>query len=205
MEIRLMGKRIILENCPVLKHSAPDENWLDDWTPMNGQWHYEDGYIIGEERGNLGGILFSKEFYDKDVLMEYKVSTVLPATRDVNAVFCAKWDEKTDYLGESYVCGLNGWWENKAGIESNGPGGFCALTNSYRYTPGREIHMIVGAYKGHTFMVVDGELVTEYLDPRPILGGHIGFSAYCTKLKIHDINIREIVCEDFPQSYEPEF
>jgi len=117
MEIRLMGKRIILENCPVLKHSAPDENWLDDWTPMNGQWHYEDGYIIGEERGNLGGILFSKEFYDKDVLMEYKVSTVLPATRDVNAVFCAKWDEKTDYLGESYVCGLNGWWENKAGIE----------------------------------------------------------------------------------------
>jgi hypothetical protein len=43
------------------------------------------------------------------------------------------------------------------------------------------------------------------VDPAPIRGGHIGFSAYCTRLKIKDVEVREIVFEDFVQSYEPEF
>lgn len=206
-EIRLAWKKIVLDKCPVLKSSIPDEKWLDDWAPMSGEWSYRDGCLIGVETGNKGGILFSRERYPGNVLMEFTASTVLPATRDVNAVFCADWDEKTDYLGVSYVCGLNGWWENKAGIEKNLPegGGFMALTNAYRYRPGTEVRMIVGAVDGHTFMTVDDKLVMEYLDPQPIRGGHIGFSAYCTILKISDIKIREIYWEPFEQSYEPEF
>ena len=42
-------------------------------------------------------------------------------------------------------------------------------------------------------------------DPQPIKDGHVGFSAYCTKLRIKDIQIHEIYWEDFPQSYDPEF
>lgn len=204
-EIRLAGKRIFIDKCPILKHSAPDENWQKDWMVMAGEWSFKDGYLVGIERGNKGGILFSKEYYNKNVLMEFTVSTILPATRDVNAVFCAKWDKETDYLGESYVCGLNGWWEDKAGIENNADDGFRALTGAYKYTPGKEIRMVVGAIDGHTFMVVDGDLIMEYRDPTPIKGGHIGFSPYCTMLKIKDITIREIVWETFKQHYKPEF
>ena len=202
-KLLLLGKEIDYENSKILLKSAPDENWRNDWVPMSGTWDYKDGYLIGYEQGNFGGILFSKQSFDKNIMMTYKVSTVLPATRDVNAVFCAHWDEKTDYLGVSYVCGLNGWYENKSGIERNE--GFCALTSSYYYEPGTEIEMTVGAINGHCFMFVDGKLITEYIDENPILDGHIGFSAYCTMLKIRDIEIREISYKERVQLYDPEF
>jgi hypothetical protein len=65
--------------------------------------------------------------------------------------------------------------------------------------------MTFGCVDGQSFMIVDGEMITELVDPAPIKGGHIGFSAYCTRLKIKDVEVREIVFEDFVQSYEPEF
>lgn len=65
--------------------------------------------------------------------------------------------------------------------------------------------MTAGAIDGHTFMVVDDVLVSELIDPMPIFGGHLGFSAYCTKLRIKDIEVRKIYHEKFIQKYEPEF
>jgi hypothetical protein len=54
-------------------------------------------------------------------------------------------------------------------------------------------------------MVVDDEIVTEMMDSKPLTEGHIGFSAYCTILKIKEIEIRKIYWEKFPQKYTPEF
>ena len=138
-------------------------------------------------------------------MLIFKGSTVLPATRDLNAVWAAHWDEKTNYLGESYVCGLNGWWENKAGIERNKKNGLYSTTSLFKYVGGTEITMICGSVNGHCFMVVDDVLVTELRDPQPISCGHVGFSAYCTKLKITEIEVREIVWEEFLQKYDPQF
>lgn len=67
-----------------------------------------------------GGILWYKENFDKPVMITFTAATVAPATRDVNAVFCANWDDEQNDLGDSYVCGLNGWYENKAGVERSG-------------------------------------------------------------------------------------
>jgi len=39
----------------------------------------------------------------------------------------------------------------------------------------------------------------------PISGGHLGFSAYCTMLKIKEIEVRKIYYEEFIQKYDPEF
>jgi hypothetical protein len=118
-DILLLGKKILSDKSPVIFKYSPDEDWEKFWTPKSGTWKYEDGYLIGEEKGNFGGILFSNERFEKDVMFSFTIGTVLPATRDVNAVFCANWDEKADYLGDSYVCGLNGWYEHKSGIERN--------------------------------------------------------------------------------------
>ena len=150
---------------------------------------------------------FSKESFTKDVMFSFIIGAVPPATRDLNAVFCANWDDTTDYLGDSYVCGLNGWYEHKSGIERNiGYGSnLYSTTSLYRYEPGTEVRMTAGSIEGHTFMVVDDVLISELIDPMPITGGHVGFSAYCTKLKIKDIEIREIYWEEFIQKYEPEF
>ena len=206
-DILLLGKKILSDKSPVIFKYSPDKDWGKFWTPKSGTWKYEDGYLIGEEKGNFGGILFSNERFEKDVMFSFTIGTVLPATRDVNAVFCANWDEKTDYLGDSYVCGLNGWYEHKSGIERNmGYGSnLYSTTSLYQYKPGTQVRMTAGSIGGHTFMVVDDILVSELIDPQPISGGHVGFSAYCTKLKIKDIEIREINWEVFTQEYDPEF
>ena len=55
-------------------------------------------------------------------------------------------------------------------------------------------------------MLVDGKLVAEHLDGILKLNkGHIGFSPYCTMLRIRDIVIREISYVNNQQHYDPEF
>lgn len=138
-------------------------------------------------------------------MLSFTMSTVLPATRDLNAVFCANWDYEKGYIGDSYVCGVNGWYKNKAGIERTRNSDLYTTTALYQYTPGTEIRMTCGAIDGHSFMVVDDVLITEMIDPQPIYGGHVGFSAYCTKLRIRDIEIRKIKWEELKEFYDPEF
>ena len=206
-EIHLLGKKIIMDQSKVLLKYQPGPDWQDYFQVMAGHWEYKDGCLIGTENGNKGGILFSKESYDQDVMLTFTVSTVLPATRDLNAVFCAHWDPETDYLGESYVCGLNGWYEHKSGIERNniGTSDLYTTTSLYHYEPGTEGRICCGAIDRHSFMLVDDVLISELIDPNPIKGGHVGFSPYCTRLKIRDIEIREIYHEPLIQSYDPEF
>ena len=205
--IHLLGKKIIADKCPLILDYKPDENWRDLWLPKTGTWELEDGCFIGTETGNMGGIMLYKEYFKKNVMLSFTVSTVLPATRDLNAVFCAKWDEKTNWLGDSYVCGLNGWYDGKSGLERNAGYGsnLYSTTSLYKYVPGSEVRMTCGAIDGHSFMVVDDVLVSEMIDPQPITGGHVGFSAYCTQLRITDIEIREICYETITQSYDPQF
>lgn len=203
--IHLARKRILIDKSPVLFEYKPDENWRQYIAPKSGEWHYEDGALIGSETGNLGGIAFVDRFFDGDVMLSFTGSTVLPATRDLNAVWAAHWNEETDYLGDAYVCGLNGWWENKAGIERNETSNLYATTAAYKYAAGTEVRMTCGSIAGHCFMTVDDVLVAELVDPSPISGGYVGFSAYCTKLRIKDIVVRRIKWEPFDQSYLPEF
>ena len=204
-EISLLGKKIYMDKSPLLLKYSPDDDWQKYWQVMAGDWRMENGWLIGTENGNKGGILFSRESFDKNVMLSFTAATVLPATRDVNAVYCAHWDEKTDYLADSYVCGLNGWYDGKSGIERNLTSNLYSTTSLYQYIPGTEVRMTAGAIDGHNFMVVDGKLVTELIDPSPIKGGHVGFSPYCTILKIKDIEIREIYWEKQKQHYDPEF
>lgn len=205
-EILLLGKKIIVDASPVVLSYQPDENWKEVWEDKGGQWTYEDGYLVGCETENKGGILLSKRRFDKDVMMSFTVASVLPATRDLNAVYCTTWDEEINYLKKSYISGLNGWYEGKSGIERFPEDDLRALTPLYHYEPGKEVRMTVGAIEGHNFLIVDGVLIQELIDNMdPIVGGHVGFSPYSTKLKIKDIEVREIYWEKREQSYLPEF
>ena len=53
-DILLLGKKILSDKSPVIFKYSPDENWEKFWTPKSGTWKYEDGYLIGEEKGNFG-------------------------------------------------------------------------------------------------------------------------------------------------------
>ena len=91
-DIRLAGKKVLFEKSPVVFSYKPDENWRDYIDVKSGNWYYEDGAIIGFEPGNKGGISFINKYFDKDVMLVFTVSAVLPATRDLNAVWAAHWD-----------------------------------------------------------------------------------------------------------------
>ena len=207
--IKLIGKKIILDKCKMLLKYQPNENWSDFFEQKAGEWSVQDGYLIGKENGNKGGILYTKEIFDKPVMISFTASSVLPATRDVNAVFCANWDDDINDLGDSYVCGVGGWYDNKAGLERNVKGNklaFRSITGSYKYVPGKEIRLTCGAIDGHIFMVIDDELVAEYIEyENALTSGHIGFSPFCTMLKIKDIQVREIYYENIKEHYDPEF
>ena len=204
-EILLLGKKIFWEQSQVLLDYRPDENWQAVWDAKLGHWECKDGYLIGSEPGNFGGILLSKQSFDDNVMMRFKMSTVLPATRDLNAVFCTTWDDSVNYLKKSYVVGLNGWYENKSGIERFPEEEMRSLTSLYQYTPGTEVEILTGAIDGHCFLFADGVLVQELIDSDPIRGGHVGFSPYSTILKIRDIQVRKIAWEKREQIYELEF
>jgi len=205
-EILLLNKRIDVDKSPVLISYSPDENWRDLWDDKGGKWYYEDGWLIGSEPENKGGILLSKQYFEKDVMLSFTVASVLPATRDLNAVFSMTWDDEANYLKKGYICGLNGWYEDKSGIERFPECQLRALTSLYKYEPGSEVRITTGSIEGHCFLFADGVLVEELVDNMdPIVGGHVGFSPYSTILKIKDIEVREICWEHREQRYEPEF
>lgn len=205
-DILLIGKRIFSDRSPVVLSSLPDENWQEIWDPKGGTWYYEAGYLIGSEPENKGGILLSKRRFEGDVMLSFTAASVLPATRDVNAIYCTTWDDEINYLKLAYISGIGGWYEDKCGIERFPEDGLRALNPLYHYEPGREVRITTGAIAGHNFLIVDGQLVQELIDPSPILGGgHVGFSPYSTMLKIKDIEVREIVWEERIQKYDSEF
>lgn len=204
-EILLLGKRILVDKSPVLLSYSPDDNFTEYFEAKGGKWYCEDGWLIGSEPDNKGGILLSREYFKNNVMLSFTVASVLPATRDLNAVFCTTWDDETNYLKKAYVSGLNGWYENKSGIERFPESELRALTSLYKYEPGSEVRITTGAIDGHSFILADGVLVEELIDSDAIKGGHVGFSPYSTVLRIKDIEIREIVWEERLQVYEPEF
>ena len=55
-------------------------------------------------------------------------------------------------------------------------------------------------------MVIDDELVSEHVETvNPLTIGHVGFSPYCTVLRIKDIEVKEIYYETVEEGYKPEF
>ena len=204
-EILLLGKKILWDQSEILMDYQPDAHWQELWDAKLGHWECKDGYLIGSEPGNFGGILLSKQRFEDNVMMRFTMSTVLPATRDLNAVFCTTWDDSVNYLKKAYVVGLNGWYENKSGIERFPEEELRSLTSLYHYVPGTEVEILTGAIDGHCFLFADGVLVQELIDGDPIRGGHVGFSPYSTSLKIRNIQVRKIAWEKREQIYEPEF
>lgn len=205
-EILLLGKRILVDESPVLLSYTADENWRELFEDKGGEWRYENGYLIGSEPENKGGILLTRESYSDDVMMTFTVKSLLPATRDLNAVFAVTWDEEINYLKRAYITGVNGWYDGKSGIERFPEDEMRVLVPSYKYTPGEEITITTGSVEGHCFLMVNGELIIEAVDNRdPIKGGRAGFSPYSTILAIKDIEIRKIHWETREQSYLPEF
>ena len=207
-EIHLWGKKAIVDKSPVVFSYNPSDDWLDHFEILAGEWKCERGYLIGLERKSTAALIVTKRDFGKDILFSFTMRAVPPATRDLNALFYAQVNEERNWIGESYVSGVNGWYEHRSGIERDEADGTVSLYSStalYKYETGKKLRFDVGCIGGHSFMMVDGEMITELQDPNPLKPGKVGFSAYCTMLEIKDIEVRDLYWEEFPQEYESEF
>ncbi|RIH66935.1 hypothetical protein D1164_00440 [Mariniphaga sediminis] len=207
--IKLMKKQILLDSSPVLydKKVTPEE-FAKNWTVHHSEWKVEGDWLVGENRGNWPGMAIPKQDFPGNVLVEFEAQTILPSSHDINVMWNGEWLAETDQRGIAYVAGLQGWWTGKVGIEKSNDYKFMVGTPLFDFVPGKVYKIQAGSIDGHCFILANGRLLLEAMDPEPIdteKYTKVGFEAYCSKIKIRNIIIRQIHWEPVEMKYEPEF
>ena len=207
--LSLMKKRIMYDSSPILyNETVTIETLRNDWTIHHSDWSVTEGWLTGNNNGNWPGMAILKKSFPGNVLVEFDAQTVLPSTHDINVMWNGEWLEKTDQRGVAYVAGLQGWWTGKVGIEKSPDYKFMTGTSLFKFKPGKVYRIIAGSIDGHCFILADGQLLLETMDPEPIDNQKytkVGFEAYASKIKIKNITIRQIRWEIAEMKYDPEF
>ena len=209
-KIHLMKKQILLDSSEVLyeKSSFTQKEFNEGWTVHHSEWNVEDGSLIGENKGNWPGMAILKQDFPGNILVEFEAQTVLPSSHDINVMWNGEWLADTDQRGIAYVAGLEGWWTGKVGIEKSPDFKFMVGTPLLDFEPGKLYKIQAGSIDGHCFIIANGELLLEAMDPDPIDNQKytkVGLEAYCSKIKIRNIVIRQINWKAIEMKYEPEF
>ena len=207
--MKLLKKECFPDLCPIL-YDRPftQESFAEDFEVCGGHWYVEDGWLIGENRGNFPGMAISRNAYCDNVILDFYAATILPCSHDINVMWNGSWNRETNTRDTAYVIGLQGWWNGKVGFERSPEYKLNAATQLFPFEPGREYHIQCGSLDGHVFVLVDGALVLEITDPDPIdckKHGLVGFEAYCAKLRFQDFKVRKAQWTDIEEHYEPEF
>lgn len=207
--ITLMKKRILIDSSKVLfDKPVTTENFHLLWTVHHSKWEVKEGWLEGSNPGNWPGMAMLKQDFPGNVMVEFEAQTVLPSTHDINVMWNGEWLEKTDQRGIAYVAGLQGWWSGKVGIEKSNDYKFMVGTPLFNFEPGKIYRIQAGSIDGHCFMIANGKLLLEAMDPDPIDNKKytkVGFEAYSSKIRIRDIRIRQIHWEPVSMKYEVEF
>lgn len=205
----LMRKRIDPDNMEIL-YDKPftAESFAEDFEVRDGEWHVEDGWLIGASRKNFASMAIMKESFYGPVCLDFYAKIVPPCTHDINCMWSGSWDEATNTRALAYVAGIGGWWDGKVGFEKSPEYKLNCGTKLLDFQPGKTYHMQCGSIGGHVFVIVDGQLAIEATDPDPIdqdKYGRVGFEAYCTRVAVTDFKVRRAAWQDIAEHYDPEF
>jgi hypothetical protein len=207
--IELMKKRILLDSSKILYDKVlTTEDLPGSWTTHHSKWNVRDGWLEGENQGNWPGMAILKQDFPGNVLVEFEAQTIMPSTHDINVMWNGEWLSETDQRGTAYVAGLQGWWTGKVGIEKSNEYKFMVGTALFNFEPGRIYKIQAGSIDGHCFILADGKLLLEGMDPDPIDNQKytkVGFEAYCSKIRVRNIRIRQIYWEFVDMKYESDF
>ena len=202
--ILLLEKSKILYDRPFSQQSLHE-----DWEATGGEWWVENGVLSGKYRENAGGLIYSKQSYPGNIMLDFYGRTVAPCNNDLNFTWCsAGWNYANNDAGISYIAGLQGWWESKAGIERYPECTIAAKTANFSYTPGEYYHIQAGIVEGVSFIFVNGKLIIDLCDPNPIDStkyGKIGLGTYCSFNQYRDFKLYQLAFEKAEFSYTPNF
>lgn len=207
--IELMKKRILLDSSKVLfDKTITTDDFSESWTTHHSKWVVKDGWLEGENPGNWPGMAILKQDFPGNVLIEFEAQTILPSSHDINVMWNGEWLSGTDQRGIAYVAGLQGWWTDKVGIEKSNDYKFMVGTPLFNFEPGKIYKIQAGSIDGHCFILADGKLLLEAMDPDPIDNQKytkLGFEAYSSKIRIRKIKISQICWEPVDMKYDAEF
>jgi hypothetical protein len=208
-DIILMKKKILTDSSEVLfDMPVSRENLSSLFTVHHSEWKAGEGWLTGENRGNWPGMAILRQRFPGNVLVEFEGQTVLPSSHDINVMWNGEWLSSTDQRGVAYVAGLQGWWTGKVGIEKSNDYKFMVGTPLMSFEPGKIYRIQAGSIDGHCFILADGKLLLEAMDPDPIDNQKytkIGFEAYCSRIRIRNIRIKQIKWEPVEMKYDEEF
>lgn len=116
----LTGKRIFPEKSLMLYDRPIDSHTLEDFEVASGEWEASnDGWLTGQIRKNGGGILYSRQSYPGDIVLEFDAMAVPPCDNDLNFVWKASgWDYARNDAGKGFIGGLGGWWLNRPALRN---------------------------------------------------------------------------------------
>ena len=207
--IVLMKKRISIDSSEVLFDAqVTPEDFKDQWEIRHSKWDITDGWLTGENPGNWPGMAILKKDFPGNIMVDFEAQTIMPSSHDINVMWNGEWLYDSDQRGVAYVAGLQGWWTGKVGIEKSNDYRFMAGTPLFDFNPYKIYRIQAGSIDGHCFIVADGKLLLEAMDPDPIDNQKftkVGFEAYCSNIRIRKIAIRQIHWEPVEMKYEPEF
>lgn len=201
-------KKIDLSVCKVLyQRPFSQESITEDFDCCSGQWSVdEDGWLTGYHNENSGGMMYSKQEYPGDIIMEFDAKTVGPCDNDLNFVFkTCGWDDEKKDAGRGYIAGLGGWWLNRAGIEKYPECKLRVLTSLCPLESGKLYHIVAGCIQGHCFLFANSQLVIEMTDPEyDSLNdcNKFGFGTYASHIKYRNFVLYQAAYQVNELAYE---
>jgi hypothetical protein len=208
-EILLMKKRILVGESEILfsrESFTPGDLALFNF--HQSEWNIVNGWLEGKNHDNHPGMAILKQEFKGNVLVEFEAQTITPSTHDINVMWNGEWVDSLDRRGTAYVAGLEGWWSGKVGIEKSPEYTFMLGTPLFDFEPGKTYKIQAGSIDGHCFILADGILLLEGMDPEPIdhqSYDKVGFEAYSSHIRIRKVIIRRIKWEPVDMYYDPEF
>ena len=190
--LKLMRKMLDIAGSEVLWDFDADGNFERDWRGYSGDWSRQDGWLTGYNPHNAPGVLLSRRTFPDNILLDFEAATIPPSDHDIDWMWNARWDEGANARGQAYVGGFQGWWDGKIGIEKSPAYTLTATAPAPGFVPGQVYHILSGNFGGHCFAAVDGRLAIELTDPEHEThssGGHIGFEAYASHIRIRRVRV----------------
>ena len=174
-----------------------------DFDIGRGEWIVIDGWLQGYREKDGGALIYSKEEYPGDILMDFEVRSVAPYDNDLNFTFCAKgWNYERNNADASYIGGLQGWWFGKTGLEKYPKCEIAAMTGMHRFEVGKTYRIQTGRVGNRLFIFIDGELAVECTDPDPLPYGKFGFGVYASKAQFRNLKVYRPFAQEFKTSYQ---
>ena len=206
--LQITEKQIDLARSEVL-YNRPFTNasLQNDWEITGGQWSVENGWLTGFYAENAGGLVYTRQSFPGDILLDFMGRTIVPCNNDLNFSFCTEgWNSEANDAGRGYIAGIGGWWEGKTGIEHYPQRSPWAGTPLFELKAGQAYHIQAGTLAGHCFIFIDGRLIIEMLDPTYSLlssFGRVGLGTYCSHVQFGELKLLRPMWKRIEMSYIP--